>query len=499
MIINLIKFKQMFSLTLPNKVKGQYWVTDIDENGSPRNLISVEAVRGEWVVKSNKFVSILDAENKPVVNTVLKPLSFFNLKIADSKERVILFSESVDDSRQTFKKVVIKNADTLSIGRTNDNNLCFENKFVSSKHAKLSYDGHSWSILDQGSTNGTYVNGYKVDSKNLSAGDHIYIMGLRIVVGHSFIAINNPDRLLKINAKSLADYKPQIADTEVESIELPDKEYFYRSPRFHREIEHTEIKIDPPPQLQKMDTVPLALMLGPSLTMGMTSISTGLLSVSNVISNGGEITQALPTLMMSVSMLLGTVLWPILTKKYEKKQKIKNEKKRQDKYLAYLDNIRDEIKRKCKEQSDILYENFISPEECADRIAEESTKLWERVNGQSDFLKLRLGLGNLPLDADVKFSEKKFTMEDDNLQDAMLSLGSEPKELHNVPISVSFVENATVGIYGEFASRMNMLKSLILQMMSLHSYDELKIMLLTDETEADEWNFVRPMASPRTF
>lgn len=202
MIINLIKFKQMFSLTLPNKVKGQYWVTDIDENGSPRNLISVEAVRGEWVVKSNKFVSILDAENKPVVNTVLKPLSFFNLKIADSKERVILFSESVDDSRQTFKKVVIKNADTLSIGRTNDNNLCFENKFVSSKHAKLSYDGHSWSILDQGSTNGTYVNGYKVDSKNLSAGDHIYIMGLRIVVGHSFIAINNPDRLLKINAKS---------------------------------------------------------------------------------------------------------------------------------------------------------------------------------------------------------------------------------------------------------------------------------------------------------
>ena len=47
MIINLIKFKQMFSLTLPNKVKGQYWVTDIDENGSPRNLISVEAVRGE--------------------------------------------------------------------------------------------------------------------------------------------------------------------------------------------------------------------------------------------------------------------------------------------------------------------------------------------------------------------------------------------------------------------------------------------------------------------
>ena len=211
MIINLIKSRQMFSLTLPHKVKGQYWVTDVDDTGSPRELISVEAVNGEWVVKSNKFVSILDAENKPVINTVLKPQSFFNLKIADSNERVILFSESIDKSRQTFKKVVIKNADVLSIGRTNDNNVCFENKFVSSRHAKLSYDGHSWSILDQGSTNGTYVNGYKVDSKNLLAGDYIYIMGLRIVVGHNFIALNNPDGLLKINAKCLTEYKPQVA------------------------------------------------------------------------------------------------------------------------------------------------------------------------------------------------------------------------------------------------------------------------------------------------
>ena len=71
MIINLIKTKQMFSLTLPHKVKGQYWVTDIDDNGKPRDLISVEAVDGSWVVKSNKSVSILNSENKPVARCLL--------------------------------------------------------------------------------------------------------------------------------------------------------------------------------------------------------------------------------------------------------------------------------------------------------------------------------------------------------------------------------------------------------------------------------------------
>ncbi len=493
MIINLIKSKQMFSLTLPHKVKGQYWVTDIDETGKPRDLISIEAINGDWVVKSNKFVSILNSENKPVDNTVLKPSNFFNLKINGVEESVKLFTEKIDLSRQTFRKVVIRTSDTLSIGRTEDNNICFENKFVSSKHAKLSYNSGAWSILDTGSTNGTYVNGYRVDSKNLTAGDHIYIMGLRIVVGHNFLAINNPDALVKINSKSLAGYIPQKFDLDVEPFELPDKDYFFRSPRFHREIEHAEIKIDPPPQLQKPETVPMTLMLGPSLTMGLASLSTGILSVSNVLSNGGEISQALPTLMMSVSMLLGTVLWPILTKKYEKKARIKNEKKRQEKYLAYLDHVRDEIKRKCKEQSDILSENLVSPEECANRIAEESTKLWERVNGQSDFLRLRLGLGSLPLDAEIKYPEKKFTMDNDNLQDAMFSLGSEPKQLNNVPISVSFVDHMTVGLYGDYPQTINMLKSLVLQMISLHSYDELKIMLITDETDASDWNFIRPI------
>ena len=54
MIVNLIKSKQMFSLTLPNKVKGQYWLSDVDHEGNARELISIEAVNGEWVLKSNK-------------------------------------------------------------------------------------------------------------------------------------------------------------------------------------------------------------------------------------------------------------------------------------------------------------------------------------------------------------------------------------------------------------------------------------------------------------
>lgn len=68
MIVNLIKPERMFSLTLPGKVKGQYWIKDVDSEGNPRRLISIEAVDGEWVVKSNKTAVVLNADKQPVVS-----------------------------------------------------------------------------------------------------------------------------------------------------------------------------------------------------------------------------------------------------------------------------------------------------------------------------------------------------------------------------------------------------------------------------------------------
>jgi S-DNA-T family DNA segregation ATPase FtsK/SpoIIIE len=491
MVVNLIRKQQLFSATLPAKVKGQFWLTDLDEAGRSRNLISIEAVQGQWVVKSNKIAFVIDGKGTSISNTVLKPLDFYNIKIKDCDEKVFLFAEPVSADRQVLKKLLVKEACELTIGRTNDNVLCFENKFASSKHARLYFDGNSWSITDTGSTNGTYVNGYRVSSQTLEPGDIIYIMGLKIVVGNRFIAVNNPDNALKFTKNFNQQYKAQPVKEREELDDVPSDVYFYRSPRFRKDFETAEINIDPPPQLQKVDQVPLALMLGPSLTMGLTSLSTGILTLSNVTSNGGDIKQALPTLFMSVSMLLGTILWPILTKKHEKKQKAINEKKRQEKYLAYLNSIRDEIKRKSKEQTDILNENLISLDECVERVTTKGANLWERIVGQSDFLRLRLGKGSLPLDAEIKYPEKKFSLEDDTLQDALLSLGKEEKSLADVPISFSFVENFISGVVGNRSEVLNLVRSLLLQIVSLHSYDEVKLAFIVDREELSEWEFVK--------
>jgi len=490
MIINLIKSTRMFSLTLPQKIKGKYWVRDLDKSNAERDLISIEAQDDNWIVKSNNIASIIDPSAGRIDESILTNETFLNVKIADSDEDAILFTEDVDLSRQTLTRINITDADILSIGRDPSNNLFYNNPFVSSHHAKLAYDGSEWSITDLGSKNGTYVNGYRIQSQKLDPGDFIYIMGLKIVVSGGFMALNNPGEKLKIKASSLELLAP-VKYVQREPENVKNENYFLRSPRFHREIKDACIVIDPPPAPAKLDSVPLALMLGPSITMGMTSASTGILTMSNVMANGGNIRQALPTLIMSFSMLLGTILWPLLTKKYEKKQKLKAEKERQDKYLTYLSEVGDRIRSVNKEQCDILNTNLVTQEECAERIAKVKDNLWERVIGQEDFLRIRLGIGSLPAKLELKYPEKKFTMEDDTLQNAMLSLAEEPKELKPVPISVPLTECIAAGVYGNDRNRENMIKAMILQMISLHSYDELKIMLVTNEHDSDRWAFVK--------
>ena len=289
MIVNLIKIDQMFSLMLPVKANGQYWLRDLDEKNQVRDLVSIEADNEEWYLKANKKIRIYDAERNEIQSVILVPAMFLYLRMAGSDEKIIIFTEEVDKTRQTLTKIIATAPSVFSIGRNSDNNLYFNNQYVSGDHAKLFYDGEKWSIEDEDSTNGTYVNGYRVQNKLLKAGDYIYILGLRIVIGLNYIAINNPDEELTIRSDSLAVFRRQVPKPTVEEPEFPEKEYFYRSPRFHREMEHETLTIDPPPQPEKLDTVPLALMLGPALTMAMTSVSTAIISVMNVIANNGRI------------------------------------------------------------------------------------------------------------------------------------------------------------------------------------------------------------------
>lgn len=67
-------------------------------------------------------------------------------------------------------------AGELTIGREESNTVAFpEDSTVSRRHARIASDGGAFTIYDEGSSNGTFVNGVKVTEQALNPGDEIQI------------------------------------------------------------------------------------------------------------------------------------------------------------------------------------------------------------------------------------------------------------------------------------------------------------------------------------
>lgn len=495
MQLSLLKDTVIYTTVLPEKQKGQYWITQRNEQNYEENVISIEGIEGKWILKSNKQAVILDSNRSTIKEIAIEPMNMYSIHLTRTNEYVVLFSEPVSRDRNTFKKLKFNGNSRITIGRAENCNLHYANKYTSSLHAELLINGSSLTIQDQSSANGTFVNGKRVTNKVLRPGDVVYIIGLKMIIGPDFIAVNNPDGQLKIKGAAFQPYVKQSAAEVEEEEELEEitvsHEFFYRSPRFKRDIQQAEFVIDPPPSLGNMDQLPLMLMLGPSITMGMASLFTGLFALQNALSSGGNVRNAMPTLVMSMSMLLGTILWPILARRHESKRRSRRNQERNVKYKLYLEELRQQIADECAHQSDILHENLVTVEDCARRIGQVERNLWERTRRHNDFLSLRLGLGTVNLQADIKHPEIRFSLDEDELRKELEAFIKEPKLLKNVPLALSLAEDWITGIIGTREAAVTLTKQLILQLTALHSYDELKLVFLYDTKEQDTWGFVK--------
>nr|MYR39869.1 FHA domain-containing protein [Streptomyces sp. SID4944] len=60
-----------------------------------------------------------------------------------------------------------------TVGRDPQGDLTIDDARVSWRHATISWDGRSWSIEDHGSTNGTYVQGQRVQRVEIGPGSAV--------------------------------------------------------------------------------------------------------------------------------------------------------------------------------------------------------------------------------------------------------------------------------------------------------------------------------------
>ena len=125
MIVTLIETYRIFNMTLPDKVKGRFWITDVDSFGNDRKLISVEADEESWVLKGSDSAVICDTHNRIADDTVLEDNVFYNVRILEENEenadRVLDIQKYVNRQYESCsKKKFMKVLETLVHAMGND-------------------------------------------------------------------------------------------------------------------------------------------------------------------------------------------------------------------------------------------------------------------------------------------------------------------------------------------------------------------------------------------
>ena len=495
MIVRLIKKKKISNFFLPTEIAGNYWITDHDYLGNERNLINVEECNGEWKIKSDFETKIMSGESE-IESAILKDYNLYFLKVNTDNEYVILYCSPSTETN--IVRYQLRDEKDILIGTDNRAQIYYNYPLVSRQQTRLVYNNGVWIAQDLNSKYGTYVNNEAITARQLEYGDIIFIMGLKIIVMKDGFIINDLGPNLRVDnmvfqkVDAPVQTQQEFDNPDEEGIEFyKEDDYFYRAPRFKTGIEEALISVDPPPAKEEEDKTPLIYTIGPMLTMAMMSMMMGYNSLMGVINGTADLSTALPSLIMAGAMMSTMLLWPTLQRKYQKKQRKKREEERLTKYREYLESKKEKIQAEIKVQRQILIDNYPPLSQIKEIIYQKQRNLWEREIDQEDFLDLRVGVGSTELRGQVNVPEEHFSLKDDELLKEVYEIGATSRTLENVPISLNFIQKNIVAIIGSAENKNEFVDGLILQMLTYHSYEDLKIVILTNEQNETRWEYMK--------
>ena len=158
---------------------------------------------------------------------------------------------------------------------------------------------------------------------------------------------------------------------------------------------------------------------------------------------------------------------------------------------AINDKIK-EINQIMDKQNDMLHYAYPSADECEKIITDKSIRLWERKINDFDFMKVKLGNGNIPLKIHIKSENKSFQMEDDELLDIYYDITNQARILKDAPVSFSMTQNNIFAIIcKEKGKRCLYMKNIIMQLIAMQSYTNLKLVFLLSDNTSAEFQFAK--------
>lgn len=467
-VLNRELINSNFDLSLPLHKKNNKWYITPYKAAINLKINGQEAI--EKPLNHGDYITVTDIENN----------------IQYSILAILLERHSIN-----FKKLKLEKNKNIFIGRLPESDIYFNiNNNVSRKHAALRIeDNGNIYIEDLSGKIGVYVNGKRTNSTKLKVGDIVFIVGLKIIFMTDYIAVSD-----NISGTTLMPIE-QFKFSHPIEMAGQNKAFFARSPRIMKTLESGIYEIDLPPTTQKNEKIPIIFTIGPSMTMAVAMLTSFGFAIVNA-TTGGSTSSIVTSGIVTISMLSGALFWPILINNYQKRLEKAEENYRRVRYSQYINEQGKILEEKYQRNIRILNDTlFPGPQTIFEFLKnkENERRLWERTPRDSDFLEIRLGKGERVFDLQISVPKQGFVLQEDPLCKEPAKLVEKYSILKNVPITVSLMEQKTIGLIGQRDKIIKNVKCMVLNIAALHSFDEVKMLFIYNENEKSYFEWVKDL------
>lgn len=458
-------------------------------------VLCLDAAEEGWKLEKAADYRIWQG-NKEWEVIVLKEHEHIEIQTVNGKALQVIIV-NISASIHIMEKYDLSFMSQVSIGKSEGNIICYNfRNMISDYHAELIRHSDGWYLVDK-SVNGVFHEKGKIDSKyKMKFGEHFNIFGLHLIFLGDTLAVGTYYGDLIIKEDILKHWEEPREQIDERRQTILQTEYFNRAPRDIPSLYEEEVEIEGAPAPREMKNRPWFLTVGPSFTMAIPMLlGCGLslwgASISGAVSGVFMYTGVVTAI---GSAVLGA-FWAMTNLKYAQKEQREDEEYRFNAYSAYLIKITEELQKKYQYNAQTMRKMYPSAAECS-KYTIRDFRLWNRNHTHGDFLKHRLGIGEMPFQVQIKIPKEKFTLTKDSLLGKPRMIQEQFQTLYEVPVGISFQQKQLIGIVGGKNRRgaVEVMHSIVAEIAASHCYTDVKFVFLYQESDMDrrkEWECMR--------
>ena len=279
----------------------------------------------------------------------------------------------------------------------------------------ISYEYGKWFIEKCGNIE-IYINEILLEKKQqLEFGDVICIGTIYLLFFENYIAVEAGER------NTVSDYLEEvILENEIkgqEDVRKKEKREitFHRAPRVMEELKKVSLKVDAPPQVDVQEKKSIFMDIGTIMNLMFPMLGMNLFLIYGMKSEQNQAgIYVYSGLFMAVMSAVCSILWLMISRKYEKREQQKKVNKERLAYRRYLNKKSEYIKVQYERVYKVLQSRYLRADTYLDSPLLDMY-LWNRNLYHKDFLMYRIGIGDVEFPMKIEFPEEVFGDEENIL------------------------------------------------------------------------------------